>query len=448
MKILLTGAGGFIGLPLAQALLHAGHDLLCVLRPGAPQPRLAAPPGSLNVHTLDFALAVTPRHWQALLQDVDLAINTVGIFREQGAQTFDNVHTRAPMALFDACAACGVARVLQLSALGADDGAASPFLRSKKKADDHLLGLPLEAIVVQPSLVYAADGPSARLFNSLAALPVRVLPSGTDPLLQPVHRDDVVAGLVALVGAPRPLRSGRIAFAGPAPVTLGAYLQALRRQLGFAAAAPVLRLPRSLFTGLARVAEKIPGSLVTQDAVRMLLHGNTGDATALATLLGRGARPVSQFVAAGQAEALRHAALLGWLLPCARVSLALVWLWTGVVSAGLYPVQDSYALLARVGATGAMATLLLYGAALLDFALGAATLLLPARLRRPLWLAQLALIVGYTAIITVFLPEYWLHPYGPVLKNLPMLMVIVLLYALEPPGRLRHPGPGKETWNT
>jgi hypothetical protein len=43
-------------------------------------------------------------------------------------------------------------------------------------------------------------------------------------------------------------------------------------------------------------------------------------------------------------------------------------------------------------------------------------------------------IVGYTAIITLWLPEYWLHPYGPVLKNLPLLAVLWLLYALDREG--------------
>ena len=77
-----------------------------------------------------------------------------------------------------------------------------------------------------------------------------------------------------------------------------------------------------------------------------------------------------------------------------------------------------------------MAAWALYGAALLDLALGAATLFLR-RGRRPLWLMQIGLILGYTALITVWLPEYWLHPYGPVLKNLPMLAAIWMLYAFE-----------------
>jgi hypothetical protein len=95
----------------------------------------------------------------------------------------------------------------------------------------------------------------------------------------------------------------------------------------------------------------------------------------------------------------------------------------------VYPVDDSLALLARVGLTGTAGIAALYGAAALDFAIGIA--ILAARRRRMLWLLQLALIAGYTALITVFLPEQWLHPYGPILKNLPMLAAILLLHQLE-----------------
>jgi hypothetical protein len=117
------------------------------------------------------------------------------------------------------------------------------------------------------------------------------------------------------------------------------------------------------------------------------------------------------------------------LLPVLRVSIAILWIAAGIVSAGLFPVDESLALLARAGITGKLGYVALYGAALLDLALGAATLAL--RRRRTLWLLQMLVILGYTAIITVALPEQWLHPYGPVVKNLPILAAILLLYSLE-----------------
>jgi hypothetical protein len=169
--------------------------------------------------------------------------------------------------------------------------------------------------------------------------------------------------------------------------------------------------------------------MLDRDAWRMLRRGNTADAADLTALLGRAPKAPREFVSGGARASVRREAQLGWLLPLLRVAIAIVWIVAGIVSAGLYPVADSLALLARTGITGAAAYAALYGASLLDLALGIGTLAL--RRRRALWLLQMLVIVGYTAIITVALPEQWLHPYGPVVKNLPMLAAIALLYTLE-----------------
>jgi hypothetical protein len=180
------------------------------------------------------------------------------------------------------------------------------------------------------------------------------------------------------------------------------------------------------------VAGRVPGSSLDSETAGMLLRGNAAPAEPFTRLLGRSPRPVSRFVAPGQAPALRNEAVLGAWLPALRWAIALLWVWTGIVSLGLYPVQDSLALLARVGLDGAAARAALYGAALLDLVLGVLTVAAPARWRRPVWAAQALLVASYTALITLFLPEYWVHPYGPVSKNLPLLAAIGLLWSLEP----------------
>jgi len=108
-----------------------------------------------------------------------------------------------------------------------------------------------------------------------------------------------------------------------------------------------------------------------------------------------------------------------------RYTLATVWLVTGVLSLGIYPRQDSLELLAHAGLHGNAALAALYGSALLDIVLGLLTLAYPVR---TLWRAQASLIVAYTAIISIFLPWYWLHPFGPILKNLPILLLLWLLH--------------------
>jgi uncharacterized protein YbjT (DUF2867 family) len=422
MRVLLTGATGFIGRAVAQALEQRGHAVVRVQRRA----------GTGDVVQADFARVPTREWWRPELAGVDVVVNAVGILREQGGQAFLALHSEAPAQLFRACADAGVPAVVQVSALGADDAARSGYHLSKKAADDVLRGLPLRGAIVQPSLVYGAGGSSAALFEKLAVAPVLPFPQGGRMRVQPVHVDDLVAGIVRLVEAP-PARIETLAFAGPEPITLRDYLAQLRAALGERGRQWIVPVPAALFRAGAALAGHVPGSMLDRETADMLLAGNATEANALPALLGRAPRAPHDFIPPSQAPARRREAVLALWLPVLRVALALLWLWTAAVSLGLYPVQDSLALLARVGLHGTLARLALYGAALLDLALGVLTLAAPARWRRGVWLAQLALIAGYTLLITLFLPEYWLHPYGPIAKNLPVAAAIALLWALEPP---------------
>lgn len=111
-----------------------------------------------------------------------------------------------------------------------------------------------------------------------------------------------------------------------------------------------------------------------------------------------------------------------------RLTLAAVWLVTGALSLGIYPQADSLGLLERIGLRGDTAQTTLYLASALDIALGLLTLFRPSN---TLWHAQAMLVVVYTLIISLWLPEFWLHPFGPILKNLPVLMLLRLLIKYE-----------------
>lgn len=111
-----------------------------------------------------------------------------------------------------------------------------------------------------------------------------------------------------------------------------------------------------------------------------------------------------------------------------RYTLATVWLVTGVLSLGIFPQRESMSLLESVGLHGTAALLALYGSASLDILLGILTLIRPLPM---LWRAQAALVVAYSVVIAFCLPSYWLHPFGPVLKNLPILLLLWLLHEYE-----------------
>jgi nucleoside-diphosphate-sugar epimerase len=420
--VLITGATGFIGGHLAQLLADTGHQVVGTAR----VPPLDAAGPRFTWTPADFTRDCDIDVWKSRLVGVDVVINAVGILREHCGQTFEMLHSRAPRALFAACAVAGI-KVIQISALGADENARSRYHLSKKAADDALLAATDRAVVVQPSLVYGPGGASATLFNTLASLPLIPLPGRGDQQVQPIHIDDLTSAVLALVQTDCYL-GRRVALVGPEPVTLQQYLSELRLLLGLGHGR-FMYCPTALVDIGAQVGQWLGKGMLDVETWQMLQRGNTADAASTRDLLGREPRPVRAFISRWSAQASRQSALLGWLQLVLRVALAIVWLVAGIVSMGIYPVEDSYMLLSRVGITGSLASVALYGAAAMDIAFGLATLFL--RHRQLLWIAQTMVIGIYTVTITFFLPEFWLHPFGPLIKNVPILAVIWLLYELE-----------------
>jgi uncharacterized protein YbjT (DUF2867 family) len=424
MKIYLTGATGFIGRHLARSFHHRGHLVVCAVHRSLPV--VGSPPCD-ELQSVNYVTDVEPAAWPDRLSGVEIVVNAVGLIRERGAESFDALHCRAPMALFTAASNVGCRRVVQISALGADENARSRFHRSKKMADDFLATLPVDWVIVRPSLVYGQDGQSARLFTMLATMPWIPVPGGGEFEVQPIHIDDLVEAIVALVEAPAVQRRV-IPLVGAHALRFDDFLAQIRQALGMRPAR-FIRIPRVLMGFIAGLLAYMPGSVLDRESLAMLFRGNTADVRATRKVLRREPRAVSAFVPVATASMERSDAQLRWLLPILRWSVGLVWIATGVVSIWVYPQTESYSLLARAGMPAAWAPLALYGAATLDIAIGLATLTV--RRRRWLWLIQIALILGYTAIITVALPKFWAHPYGPVLKNLPMLAAIWMIYVLE-----------------
>ncbi len=301
MRVLMTGATGFIGRNLARALLAQGHDLVCAVRDPA---RLDLGAGAWRAVPVDLAAAPDAAFWRPHLVGVDAVINAVGIIREQPGQTFAALHDRAPSALFQAAAETGVRIAVQVSALGADEGAQSRYHRSKKAADDTLRALPLAGAVVQPSIVYG-DSPGAAMFNVMAASPVLAMPQAGGMQVQPVHVDDVVAGILEVLRAP-PAPVATFAFVGPEPSSMAGYLRGLRAALGLPGRLPwVLPLPTWLFMLTARVASVIPGSILDAETAGMLLRGNAAPAEGFTRLLGHAPRGIGRFIAPGHLPAVR-----------------------------------------------------------------------------------------------------------------------------------------------
>jgi len=426
MRVILTGATGFIGNRLLQFLLTEGCDVVACVRNPAPI-RERYP--DVTVIAMDFTAPPDPQGWSEILRGAGVVINTVGIFAESGRQTFQQLHVDFPRGLFLGCQLAGVPRVLHVSALGTGSGTQSAYFQSKDLAETLLRATPLEAVIIKPSLVYGPGGKSMTLFRALSSLPVHVLPRGGEQPVQPVHVDDVCAAITALTKAPE-LPSDALAAVGPAPITFAQMLDGYRHWLGYSRSAPVLALPMPLVMLAAKIGTLAGNPWLSVDSLKMLEQGNTANPEAMTRMLQRPPLTLQQGLQRQPAtEAERWHAGLFLLAPVLRWAIGFMWIFAGVTSAFLYPVADSLSMLQQVGLRGQLAEVALYGAAVLDILLGIAVLL---RFRPMLTgVLQLGVIFIYTLMITLHLPELWLHPFGPIVKNIPVAAAILILMIME-----------------
>jgi uncharacterized protein YbjT (DUF2867 family) len=424
MRILVTGASGFIGSHVVAVLSKRGHEILA----GVCNPGRFPPTSGVTPVAVDFTRDLAPEDWLPRLAGVEAVVNCVGIIAEDGRNTFEALHTRAPVALFRACERAGVRKMVQISALGADETAFSRYHLSKKAADDFLAGTPLDWTILQPSMVYGPGGKSTALMSALAALPVIPLIGDGQQAMQPVHVDDLAEAVVRALETDVSART-RLPAVGPKPVVLRELLALLRRSLGLRPV-PMIPVPFRGVLLMGEMLEKIVATPLNSEALRMLQQGNTGDPGPFAALLGRAPRALKDaLLEAPPNPAERLQARLFLLLPALRITLALLWIWSGLTSAFFYPEAESLKLLAAVGVTGSAAPLALYGASALDMLLGLAWLF---RFRVvQTGVIQILLMLVYSAVIAVFLPEFWLHPYAPLAKNIPLIVATLAVMAAE-----------------
>lgn len=419
MRILIAGVTGFIGSHLATTLLKEGHQIVGCARNVKKAQRIF--PG-IDVIFCDFTRDNDLSVWLSRLNGIDMVINAVGIIAEEGKNTFESLHRETPKALFEACAQAGVKRVIQISALGADDKAQSRYHLTKKAADDYLTSLDLDWIILQPSIVYGPGGQSTLLFSSIAALPVILLVGDGSQKLQPIFIDDLIQGVVRLIEK-RPAKI-KLEAVGPEPATFQTLLEYYREWLGlektFKISLPLPVVRVGVWFG------SLFNKLINPESLEMLLRGNTGNPRPFEQATGIKPKALKKALEEVECKpADRLFARLYFALPLLRVSVAILWIATGIISAFLYPAEKSYELLAQVGITGWLAPAMLYGASFLDLLLGAAML---ANYRIKLVATvQMMVIFIYSAIIAVKLPELWLHPFGPVAKNIPLLAATFLL---------------------
>ena len=427
-RVLVLGANGFVGAHVAAALSSVGWSVRAGARRIA-EPARRAP--AFEWATADFARLTTAEAWAPLLEGVSAVVNCVGVLQDGGGDSTRAAHVDGPRALIAACEAGGVARLIHISAVGADDAAGTIYASTKAETERLVAASALDWLILRPSLVVdrAAFGGTG-LIRALAAFPLFSPVVGGDQAFRPIPLGDLTGAVVAALKPGAPSRQ-TLDMPGPEAVTMMETVRLYRAWLGLKPA-PVIRVPGVLATP-ALVAGDVLGRLgwsspIRTTAIRQMDHDVSGQDSGWAERLGVSSRGFSRFLAETPASVqdVWHARL--WFVrPVSILTLGLFWLITGLISFG--PGWNEAVAVLHEGGYGRWAGPVAWWGALLDVVLGLMLFVRP-------WAARVALFmglssVGYLVAATISLPQYWVDPLGPWLKVLPMMALCLFVAATD-----------------
>ncbi len=429
MRILIVGASGFIGGRLANALHSEGHNIVVCGRNLERLERQFPFAEKMMCELASDGIAA----WRSRLLTVDAVINAAGIFSSAGRNNFERVHASGPRALFEACAAARISKLIQISALGADASARTPFYLTKRSADDCCLRIAriydLSGwVIIRPSLVIGRGGASTALFSAMAALPLQPrLAEGTWEL-QPIHISDFVHAVMLLLE--RNAREPAVLdLPGPKPMTTDELTDTIGRWLRLRPR-PRIALPEWLLLGLTPLASVLSLPALSRDGITMLKQGNKASLAPLTAELSWTPSALDRALEqepSSEAD-LWHARLF-FLRPFLRLGLALLWIVTAICSAFIFPVSNSATMVSGLGVSGPAATAIVYAGAAVDALLGGLLLL---NIRPALvGVAQIATVAFFTIIATIAIPYAWIDPLGPLTKNAAVILATLVMIALE-----------------
>ena len=288
--VTVYGGSGFLGRHVVRALAKRNYLIRVAVR----RPDLAnhlQPLGRVGqIHAVQANIRHAPSV-EAAARGAQLLINLVGILFERGRQRFDSVHTFGAEQVALAASAHG-ARLVHVSAIGADEHASSSYARSKAAAERLVLSAQPSAVIMRPSILF---GPEDDFFNRFAALarlsPALPLIGGGHTRFQPVFAGDVAKAIADAVDGNA--RGGTIyELGGPEVRTFKQLMQYVlatieRNRL-------LVPLPFAVANLQAKLLQYLPTPLLTPDQVEMLRTDNVVSDAAKAesrTLQGLGIEP-------------------------------------------------------------------------------------------------------------------------------------------------------------
>jgi NADH dehydrogenase len=290
--VTVFGGSGFLGRHVVRALARQGYRIRVAVR----RPELAGflqPLGRVGqIHAVQANLRYAGSV-EAAVRDADAVVNLVGILFERGRQRFDTVQAFGAEAVALAAAAFG-ARLVHISAIGAEENATSHYARSKAAGERLVRAAVPAAVVLRPSVVF---GPEDDFFNKFAAIarlsPALPLVGGGHTRFQPVFAGDVAAAVAAALEG-RAAPGATYELGGPETRSFKELMQLVlatieRQRL-------LVPLPFPLAKLAATFLQFMPKPLLTPDQVELLRSDNVVAEAAKAegrTLEGLGIDPVA-----------------------------------------------------------------------------------------------------------------------------------------------------------
>lgn len=291
MRVLITGASGFVGRAVLAEAVRSGHQVRGLARrPPAGSGEVEWVPGSVL-----SAAGLT-----AAARDCQAVIHLVGIIGELGDQTFERVHHEGTLRVLEACSAAGVRRLVHMSALGTRPDAVSRYHRSKWAAEEAVRGSGLRWTIFRPSVIY---GPGDGFVNFFARMsrwsPVLPVIGRGTALLQPVDVGSVARAFIRALDCDK-AEGTTYDLCGPDRLTLGAILRHLLEITGRRRG--IVRIPRPIAWAQAGLLEQVYPRLMrripplSRDQILMLDEDNVGDPMPAERDLGVRALPFAEGV--------------------------------------------------------------------------------------------------------------------------------------------------------
>jgi uncharacterized protein YbjT (DUF2867 family) len=265
--VTVFGGSGFLGRHVVRALAKREYRIRVAVR----RPELAGylqPLGRVGqIHPVQ-ANVRHPASVQAAMRDSGVVVNLVGILSPTGEQTFEAVHARASGTVAKAAADIG-ARMVHVSAIGADEHSASVYARTKAAGEQATLAAVPLATIIRPAVVFGPEDEFTNRFAAIARLsPALPLIGGGHTRMQPVYVGDVATAVADAVDG-KTKAGATYELGGPEVLTMREIMQMIceitdrRRAL--------LTLPFGLAKLQALLLQFAPGALkLTGDQVELL----------------------------------------------------------------------------------------------------------------------------------------------------------------------------------